>query len=153
MSKQLAQAVTLYSSFREAKPTKLARVPISIPKIVACMGYVEGIDYTTTHNGKAVAYHHDFAAGSRPLLCVSADGKQLMLLGGFYKWTERGIVDHDAKGRARPDPKHGRSVNPIKSRRETERAFMRRQLSEIRAVKKARDALNVYLKATQKVSK
>lgn len=108
----MAQAITLYESFRDAKPRKLARLKVKIPKVVACMGYVESLDYRTTHKGKAQPYRHRFAAGSRPLLCVSSDGRQLMLLGGLYKWTERGIVDRDAKGRERPDPKHGRGVNP-----------------------------------------
>ena len=117
MSKQLQQAVALYESFRERSPKKLATIRVSIPKVVANMGYVQSLDYLTTHKGKAQPYRHKFAKGSRPLLCVSADGRQLMLLGGHYKWTDRGIVDHDAKGRERPDPKHGRTINPKRRKR------------------------------------
>lgn len=117
MKRQMQQAITLYESFRDAKPKKLARLKVNIPKIVACMGYVESLDYRTTHKGKAQPYRHRFAPGSRPLLCVSSDGRQLMLLGGLYKWTERGIVDRDSRGRERPDPKHGRGVNPGRGQR------------------------------------
>ena len=55
---------------------------------------------------------HEFAPGSRPLLAVSANGKQLLLLGGRYKFDERGIVDRDAQGRPILDPKHRQFINP-----------------------------------------
>lgn len=110
MSKQ--QAVDLYTSFREAKPTKLARLKVDIPRVVACMGHTEAIDYRTTHAGKVTLYRHKFAKGSRPLLCVSGDGKQLMLLGGRYEWTDRGIQDEDASGQLIDNPKHGATINP-----------------------------------------
>jgi hypothetical protein len=79
------------------------------------MGHVEGIDYRTTHAGKVTLYRHKFTKGSRPLLCVSGDGRQLMLLGGRYEWTDRGIQDEDASGRLIGNPKHGRSINPKKA--------------------------------------
>jgi hypothetical protein len=125
MKKQLSQAVELYESFREAKPRKLARMNVKIPRVVACMGHVEGIDYRTTHGKKVTLYRHKFAAGSRPLLCVSSDGRQLMLLGGLYQWTDRGIVDRDARGRERPDPKHGKRINPRKPRKSNPAAAYR----------------------------
>lgn len=112
MKRELRQAVALYESFREARPRKLGKVRFDVPKVVAVIGHVEGIDYRTTHGKKVTLYHHDFAPGSRPLLCTSSDGKQLLLLGGRYHFTERGIVDKDHKGDERPDPKHGRYVNP-----------------------------------------
>ena len=112
MKRELRQAVELYESFREKRPQKLGRATFKLPKVVAVIGHVEGIDYRTTHGKKVTLYHHDFEPGSRPLLCVSSDGRQLMLLGGRYRFTDRGIVDHDHKGNERPDPKHGRYVNP-----------------------------------------
>lgn len=111
MSKrQLRQAVALYESFREKKPRKVATVKVSVPAVVACMGHVEFIGYRTTHGKKLTLYKHDFAPGSRPLLCVSADGRQLMLLGGRYKWTDRGIVDRDAKDREIENESHGEPI-------------------------------------------
>lgn len=110
MKKQLSQAVALFESFREKRPRKLATLKVSIPNVVACMGYLQGIDYQTTHKGKVTLYHHDFSDGSRPLLCVSGDGRQLMLLGGHYKWDERGVVDRDARGKDIINPKHARKA-------------------------------------------
>lgn len=112
MSKQLRQATTLYQSFREASPKKLIRLMVDVPRVCAAIGHVEAVEYRTTHGGKLELYRHDFQKGSRPLLCTSGDGKQLLLLGGHYKFTDRGIVDRDAKGKLIYDPEHGRAINP-----------------------------------------
>jgi hypothetical protein len=130
MSKRLiAQAVTLYRSFREAIPKRLMTVRFNVPKVVACMGYVEGIDYRTTHGKKTRLYHHDFAPGSRPLLCVSADGRQLMLIGGRYEWDERGIVDKDAAGQDIIPDDHHRKPNPKRAVRDPAHRKLLRELA------------------------
>lgn len=125
------KAVTLFESFREAAPRRIGVVKMAIPKAVAVMGYVEGIDYRTTHGGKVTLYHHDFEPGSRPLLAVSADGRQLLLLGGRYEFTERGIVDKDARGREIENPKHGRNINP---KRDPGRMTQAQAFAQIRAL-------------------
>lgn len=112
LNKAIGKAVRLYESFREAKPRKVGAVKVAVPRAVAVMGYVEAIDYRTTHGGKTELYRHDFAPGSRPLLAVSADGKQLLLLGGRYQFTEQGIVDKDARGKLITNPGHGKTLNP-----------------------------------------
>lgn len=112
LKKQIGKAVALYESFRERKPKRIGKVSMSVPKAVACIGYVEGIDYRTTHGKKVTLYHHDFAPGSRPLFAVSPDGKQLILLGGRFKFTERGIVDRDAQGQEIEHAGHGKYINP-----------------------------------------
>ena len=112
MSRLIKQAVDLYTSFREKKPRKIKRLSVEIPTVVACMGHVEFIGYRTTHGKKLTLYKHDFAPGSRPLLCVSANGRQLMLLGGRYKWTDRGIVDRDAQDREIENADHGAFLSP-----------------------------------------
>lgn len=112
LQKSIGAAVRLYESFREEQPRKVGSVRVNMPKAVAVMGYVEGIDYRTTHGRKLTLYHHDFEAGSRPLLAVSSDGKQLLLLGGRYQFTEQGIVDKDARGKLITNPHHGKNINP-----------------------------------------
>jgi hypothetical protein len=116
LKKAIGAAVRLYEDFREESPRKVGSARVNIPKAVAVMGYVEGIDYRTTHGKKLTLYHHDFEAGSRPLLAVSSDGRQLLLLGGRYQFTEQGIVDKDARGRLITNPKHGRAINPKHSK-------------------------------------
>ena len=112
MNRERQQAARLFESFRERPARTLSRLDVKIPRIVAQMGHVEAIDYRTTHGNKVELYRHKFAKGSRPLLCVSADGRQLMLLGGRYEWTDRGIQDEGADGRLIGNPKHGRAINP-----------------------------------------
>ena len=110
--KDMRGVIQIYESFREKKPRRLNVVKVpDAPKIVACIGHVEAIDYRTTHGRKLTLYRHDFVAGSRPLLCVSPDGKSLLLLGGRYQFTERGIVDRDARGREVENKKHGRPLD------------------------------------------
>lgn len=46
----------------------------------------EGVD-----DGRMVSYGHRFSKKSRPLLAVSKDGTQLLIVGGRYEFTEAGI--------------------------------------------------------------
>lgn len=71
------------------------------------LGHVELICYVTTHGKKrtVVPYKHEWAKGSRPLLCATGRRGELFLLCGRFKVTGRGITDLDANGRvidARP---------------------------------------------------
>jgi hypothetical protein len=43
--------------------------------------------------GKLAQYTHQFRKKSRPLLAVSKDGNQLLIVGGRYEFTEAGIED------------------------------------------------------------
>ena len=108
------KAAALYRGFREADPDKVLQFDIDIPRTVMVLGHAEYIGYRTTHGAgrkkKLTLYEHPFAPGSRPLLCVSPDGKQLLLIGGRYQVTELGIVDVDQKGRLVTNPKHGRTL-------------------------------------------
>jgi hypothetical protein len=95
----LERAGRLYRAFREDSPREVKRLTVTIPKAVAVMGYCEFVGYLTTHRGKVALYIHEFAPGSRPLLCAGTGRGQLYLLGGRFKVTGRGITDQDASGR------------------------------------------------------
>ena len=101
-------------------PKKIDTVNFEVPQAVAVIGHVDEILYTTTHNGKAVSYRHPFQAGSRPLMAVSGNGAQLLLLGGRYKFTARGIVDRDARGKLVYEPAHGDDDSGYMRRRQVE---------------------------------
>lgn len=88
----------LFRGFREREPKRIKKVRIEIPTHVAVLGTVEFIGYNTSHGSKAVRYTHEFAPGSRPLLCAGRERGQLFLVGGRFHVTERGIVDLDARG-------------------------------------------------------
>jgi hypothetical protein len=117
------RTIAIYESFREKKAhNKVAVVQMDVPTLCAIVGHVEAIetngqghvtsiDYRTTHGRKLTLYRHDFTQGSRPLLCVSPDGRQLLLLGGRYRFTHRGIVDLDAKDREIENTAHGTKLD------------------------------------------
>lgn len=65
---------------------------------VAMIGECDGVLYTTVRDGKTERYIHEFEEADKPLLCVTPDGRQLLLIGGRYRFTERGIVDRSWKG-------------------------------------------------------
>lgn len=60
---------------------------------VAVVGRCDGVLYSTTRDGKAEKYIHEFAPADAPMLAVTADGRQLLLIGGRYLFGSRGIVD------------------------------------------------------------
>lgn len=57
------------------------------------LGQLDGVLYTTVRDGEKENYIHEFRERSRPLLAVSHDGNQILVVGGAYKVTERGIED------------------------------------------------------------
>lgn len=107
---EVKQAIRLYRAFRENDPDEITTVLASLPEAAIAVGHVDYIGYTTTHGKKVVAYEHKFRNGSRPLLCASADGKQLLLMGGRFTFTELGIVDVDSRGKQVIPKKHGKDL-------------------------------------------
>lgn len=95
MSKsKIRKAKRLYSGFMQRAPDRSEKVLVpDLPKVAVAIGHVHGIIYESDRGGANNLYHHRFRKGSRPLLAVSHDGKQLILLGGAFRFTNRGIVD------------------------------------------------------------
>ncbi|HYM34708.1 MAG TPA: hypothetical protein VET48_04880 [Steroidobacteraceae bacterium] len=103
MSKEREQAIELFRKFRDADPEFIDRAGIIVPKYAMEIGLLDYVGYRTTIGREEIAFEHRFASKSRPRLCASADGKQLIIVGGRYDFKEDGIVDRDA---------HGRSIYP-----------------------------------------
>jgi hypothetical protein len=90
----LKKAARLYEDFTGHEGAIIARVPSpKIPKALAVIGECDGIMYTTIRSGEHEKYIHKFSKKARPLFCVAPDGSQIYLIGGEYRFTERGIVD------------------------------------------------------------
>lgn len=94
-----SRAVKLYRAFRERAPTRAIKLTARLPSALTVMGHVDAIEYTTSHGRKGQPYRHDFAPGSKPLLCADPMTGALCLVRGRYRVTRRGIVDRDAQGR------------------------------------------------------
>jgi hypothetical protein len=89
----IERAAQLFRGFREDEPGKVTAIHFSAPKAAALIGDIDGIAYRTHHGGKLVKYLHEFAARARPQLLASSDGRMLLIVGGDFTFTERGIVD------------------------------------------------------------
>ncbi len=99
LTRSQRKAIELFRGFREREPTISKEIELDVPDQLIVMGHVEFIGYKTTHGKRAKLYKHDFAKGSRPLLCTGVGKNQVFLIGGNYHVTERGIVDLDTRGR------------------------------------------------------
>lgn len=94
------KAADLYERFSGHEAEAIGRVNVrGIPKVGVAIGTVDGILYTTVRDGQTEKYIHQFKAKDKPLFVVSPDGKQLLMIGGNYDFTERGIVDQSDKSR------------------------------------------------------
>jgi hypothetical protein len=97
--KDINKAYKLYHEFRESPPDRGRVVEFEMPKTLMVMGNVKAIEYDTTRGRKLELYRHDFAAGSRPLLCADAATGALFIIEGRYRVTKRGIVDLTPDGK------------------------------------------------------
>ncbi len=91
--RNVRKAVRLYSDFHGENPRHEEEWQVEIPTTALEVGKVTGIMYKTRVDGRIQEFMHEFTGNSRPTLAASSDGRQLLLLGGDYKFTERGIVD------------------------------------------------------------
>lgn len=98
--KDIRKAADLYERFSGHDAEILGKIRVkSLPKVAVGVGVCDGILYTTVRDGKTEKYIHKFRAADKPILAVTPDGKQILLLGGNYTFTERGIVDASDKSR------------------------------------------------------
>jgi len=110
----MASARKLYEDFRGRTESRTLRVGVCfgrewitargavnliIPAELAVVGHVAAIEYDTNRDHRAVLARHEFAGGSRPLLATGTGRNELFLIGGRYRFTDRGIMDIDTHGR------------------------------------------------------
>jgi hypothetical protein len=90
---QVDAGMKLFSDFTGHDGKLFSVSKPNMPDVVLVVGYLDAVMYETIRDGETEKYIHKFKKQSRPLLCSSSDGKQLIVLGGGYDFTERGIVD------------------------------------------------------------
>jgi hypothetical protein len=56
-------------------------------------GELLAVEYETIRDNVTERYRHAFRKSSRPLIAARHDGKRIYIVGGRYRFTERGIVD------------------------------------------------------------
>lgn len=96
----IRKAASLYERFSGHEAEAIGRIKIpSLPKVAVFIGDLDFVGYTTIRDGVIEKYIHKFAKADKPALCVTPDGKQILIVGGRYTFTERGIVDKSDKSR------------------------------------------------------
>ena len=93
----LEQATQLLYEFSGHSGDKVLEVDQPTVKEGLVIGELDVLGYRTkregVEGGRMVRYGHRFKKRSRPLLAVSKDGTQLLIVGGRYEFTEAGIED------------------------------------------------------------
>lgn len=92
-NKAIREAIKLQEKFSgNAGHIETIKMP-SLPSVGLVIGPLTMIGYSTVENGRVKEYLHQFRPTSRPALVASHDGKSLLIVGGQFRFTERGIVD------------------------------------------------------------
>jgi hypothetical protein len=99
---QAQKVALLFERFtgHQVQEAHTVKVP-PLPSVVAEIGPCDFIGYTAVRDGKTEKYIHKFRASDKPMLCVTPDGKQILLVGGRYRFTSLGIVDASDKKHSR----------------------------------------------------
>jgi hypothetical protein len=84
------KAISSFRRFSGHVPEGVLILPeLKQPGVAWMLGELESVVYRTVRDGRKERYLHKFK--DRPALGVSFDGLQLVILGGGYRVTERGI--------------------------------------------------------------
>lgn len=90
----IAQAANLYREFSGHDADYYQKIPVEWPDVALTVGECDGILYSTIRDGTPEKYVHKFKKSARPLLVASHDGRILGLIGGNFRFTDRGITDY-----------------------------------------------------------
>lgn len=93
VARDIEAARAHYKRFTGMEPDVIEWITVPTMHALAGIGEIDALEYTTIRDGVEEKYRHDFKARSRPLFGVSPDGKMIVVLGGAFVFTERGIVD------------------------------------------------------------
>lgn len=94
LTTQEEDAKQLFFNFfgRDARPKDIVTVKQDEPECALVIGEVHAIQYKPRNNGDKLTSFHRFHKSNRPLLLVSSDGKQIYILKGGYRFTDRGFI-------------------------------------------------------------
>lgn len=90
---EIFRADALLESFTGEKARKELRVSQRPIKTGLVVGPMTGVMYAADRGDGVHEYCHRFKKSSRPLLIADHDGSQLGIVGGRFRFTDRGIVD------------------------------------------------------------
>lgn len=90
--RKMQQAAALFEDFTGKRASRITKhsLPES-PREGLVFGTLVQVGYESARDGKL--YRHTFRKRSRPLLVATPDGKTVLIVGGRYAFTDRGIED------------------------------------------------------------
>jgi hypothetical protein len=93
--KEMDRAADTFEAFTGRAATHKTTHKIPTPKTGFALGPLVGVIYRASRedDGGTFEYLHRFRKSSQPLLIASDDGKQLVISGGEFQVTEKGIED------------------------------------------------------------
>lgn len=88
-------AESLFKEFTGHEPCEQVIVEVDeLPHSAAVIGRLHGLIYDTIRDGEQERYIHRFKDECAPILAISDTGDQILIVGGNYEFTERGIEDN-----------------------------------------------------------
>lgn len=89
----VAEAAQRFEDFTGHAAGKELRARVPAIKVGLAVGKLAGVLYVAKRDGKTDRFFHRFKSSSQPLLIANHDGSALGIVGGRYRFTDRGIVD------------------------------------------------------------
>lgn len=93
-ARQLEEARQLFRSFHERDARGINDIVniagLKVPTLGLAVGQFFAITYKSVGDGKL--YTHEFSPARRPLIYVNSDGRQIYILEGRYRFTDRGFI-------------------------------------------------------------
>lgn len=83
-----------FKEFTGHNPSHYKRVKVKPIEVGYKFGKLDGVLYTTKRDGKIEHYIHEFKESAKPDLVSDNDGSQIQIVGGNYRFTDRGIIDN-----------------------------------------------------------
>ena len=93
VNKKIQKAIDNFEDFSGHKAEFIDKKNLPILDVGFKIGTCDGILYTTVRDGRTEKYVHRFKGRARPILVSNFDGSFIALIGGHYKFTDRGIID------------------------------------------------------------
>ena len=93
-TKKIDKAIRLFEKFSGHTPEYIDKKDLPKIDVGFKIGTLDGLLYTTVRDGRTEKYVHKFKRRARPILVSNFDGSFIALVGGNYKFTDRGIVDN-----------------------------------------------------------
>lgn len=84
----------LYTDFHGEPPQHVKHRKIPVFREGVEVGPMVAITYDTIRDGDITRYEHEFKQSASPLVVVSDDGRKMAVIGGDFRFTDRGFIDH-----------------------------------------------------------